>query len=274
MIYKLAKVSLYPVLLVNKKTHMKKEKTQIAMALYDVHVPYQDETTIDIFCQIAKDIQPEHIVYGGDMIDCEALGRWTKETVEDGIYQTLEELLDFRNLVHDKVNEAAPNSKYYWTLGNHEFRLQEAIKDNPNRDKIIDLPNMFTGIKFCNYNDHIKIGKLYFTHGIFHNDAHAKKHVLTYGANVLYGHLHTEQVYTMVTRGRGKAYKATSIPCACTLNPSYMKNKPNSWTNGFAIIYFDKQGHHWINIVQVINGKAIFNNKIYESTRISNKHVK
>lgn len=242
-------------------------KVKVAMALYDIHVPYHNDETINIFKRVFKDLQPDYFIIGGDAVDAENLGRWTKSTVEDGLYKTLDELKTFKSEIYEPVLKLSKNSrlKTFWTLGNHEYRITEALKANPDREQLINLPSMFPEAKFCEYNEFFKIGSLCYTHGEYHNDAHAKKHAITYMSNVLYGHLHTVQSYTSSSKGRGKTYRATSVPCACDLSPKYLKGGANSWTNGFAIINYDSKGNHWINIVEVIDGKAIVNGKIYKA---------
>jgi len=242
-------------------------KITTAMCLFDIHVPYHDKDTISIFKKVFKDLQPDHFVIGGDAVDAEHLGRWTEDTVEDGIYATLAELEQFRDEVYEPIVKLSKNKKMkqYWVLGNHEFRISEALKTKPERKKLIDLPKMFPDVKIKPYKDFFKIGKLCITHGEYHNDAHAKKHASVYMSNVLYGHLHTVQSYTLSSKGRDSVFRATSAPCACTLAPSYLKGGANSWTHGFVIVSFDSKGNYWMNVIEVHNGMAIVNGKIYNA---------
>ena len=50
------------------------------------------------------------------------------------------------------------------------------------------------GYKYYEYNEPLKLGKVSFIHGAFATNLHAKKHLLAYGENIIYGHTHDVQV--------------------------------------------------------------------------------
>jgi len=242
-------------------------KREDALVVPDLHVPYQHEPTVDIIFQVAKDLKPDHIVLIGDCIDAEYLGSWTKDTVEEGIYKTLEEIEQFREDFYKPLKNICPEANYYWTGGNHDMqRIKDAINDLPEREKIIDLEKEFPDITMCEYNEYIKIGKLYYTHGTYHNKYHARKHVDAYQSNVMYGHTHSVQSFTKHTRTDREPVKAMSIGAACELNPDYMKNRPSSWVNAFAVVNYREDGSFSAHINEVIKGESIFNGKHYTSS--------
>jgi len=42
------------------------------------------------------------------------------------------------------------------------------------------------------------------------------------------------------------------------LAPEYLKNRPNSWTHGFAIGYFYPNGFFDVQLIRIIQGKIRF----------------
>lgn len=250
---------------------MKNHKIEVegredAVVIPDLHVPYHHKPTFNIILQVVKDIQPEHIVFIGDCFDAEALGSWTKDTVEEGLYKTLDEIEQFQEEVLDPLRNIASDSEYYWCGGNHDMqRVKDAIEDLKGRRKVINLDKMFPNIKMTEYNQYVKIGKLHYTHGTYHNKYHARKHVDNYQVNVMYGHTHTVQSFTKHTKTDRDPIKATSIGACCNLNPNYMKNKPNAWVHAFAVVNYFENGNFTSHINEVIDGKTIFNGKVYKA---------
>ncbi len=53
--------------------------TPAVLSLSDLHAPFHDETCMNIAVQIARDLQPSHIILNGDMIDATDLSKWTAD---------------------------------------------------------------------------------------------------------------------------------------------------------------------------------------------------
>lgn len=241
------------------------------MCIADVHTPYYSQKTLDIFLKIKKDIKPDWIVFLWDAFDAEWISKYTIKSVESWALEVINEIRQFKKEVFEPLTKWV--KKVYYCLGNHDWQrlnelyeflktkweklLLEIVKEKTN------LLKLFPWVKFCQYNQSIKIGKLYFTHWTYCNDLHAKKMVDVYWSSIMYWHLHTTQIYTKVNRAEGKAIQGISIPCACDMNPAYLKNAPTKWVNGFAVVYFTKSWDFSYQIVQIINWKTIFNWKVY-----------
>jgi len=63
---------------------------------------------------------------------------------------------------------------------------------------------------------------------------------------------------------RSIAFVGYNGGCVCDLSPEYMKNRPNAWQHGFPIGYFYPNGYFDIQIVRIIEGRFIFNGKVYD----------
>ena len=243
-----------------------------ALILPDIHYPYHDKKCLSIVTQIAKDIQPDIGVYLGDNFNADGISKYTHKKMETGIYETAKEIQGFYDKIHAPLSVLVPD--WLWCGGNHDVqRIDDLLGKLSAKgveqgliDHYTDMLNLnkhFPDIDICKWNEAHKIGKLYFTHGTYHNDAHAKKHALTYGGSVVYGHLHTFQSYTSISLGTGQQHKATSIGCLCNLNPSYLKNRPTGWIHGFAVAYIQDNGNYNLYPIEIVSGKCVFNGKLY-----------
>jgi predicted phosphodiesterase len=243
-----------------------------ALILPDIHYPYHDKQCLKIVEQVAKDLSPEYLVYLGDNFNADGISKYTHKEMERGIYETADEIDGFKKDIHEPLSQYA--NRILWCGGNHDTQrisdLLQKLREKGEEPRLIkhyedtlSLKSRFPDVKICEYNESHKIGKLHLTHGVYHNDAHAKKHAMAFGASVVYGHLHTFQSYTTTSRGTGQSHKATCIGCLCDLNPGYMKNRPSGWAHGFAVAYFQDNGNFNLYPIEIIKGQCIFNGKLY-----------
>lgn len=243
-------------------------KMEKALIIPDIHAPLEHKPTIKIAIKLARDLKPDYIVYLGDCFDATGISRWRDKRVteEDGVWATGQEIEYFKKNIYDPLKKASGKRvKILWCGGNHdEERTRLAIADTPDRKKILDIRKIFPDAKICEYGEYHKIGKLVFTHGDYHNDAHAKKHVLTYGSSVCYGHTHNIQSYTMIAKADKNPHKAQSMGCACNKNPEYIRSKSNAWQHALGVAYFQPNGNYNLYTVEVIRGEAMFNGKTYK----------
>lgn len=244
-----------------------------AVFITDIHYPYQHNKTIDIAKKVCKDIKPDYLIFGGDNWDAEGISKFTAKDGQAGIISTYDEMIGFKEKVFTPLIKSCNNDKLdvRLLLGNHDGQRLTDYLEKAQQKGLDDVYNYWNkqfnykkifNCQITDYNETCKIGNLNFIHGERHNKYHANSHFLILMANVIYGHLHTTQIYTHVNKGR-EPFQAIAIPGACEMNPNYMKNRASAWINGFAVVYFvDKC--FWYDIIQIINGKTIFNGKLYE----------
>lgn len=255
-----------------KKSRENADKTKTIMSIFDIHGKSRHKPTIRIFRKIAKELNPDIIVFGGDNEDFDGISRFTAKNINKGMKEAIEERKWFTKNIYEPIIKDAGNPEVYICLGNHDGqRVEDVISKMRERDdnfradsfeEKIDPKKFFKNAKICSYNQYHKIGKILFTHGTYHGLNHAKKHADVFGTNVCYGHIHTHSVFTRTNLGI--SHESVSMPCACDLNPSYMKQKQTSWVNGFGIHYILPNGNFQTYVVKVINNKTIWNGKIYK----------
>lgn len=220
----------------NIRNEIESEKVKKVISLYDIHYPMN----IDLYpvLEFISYEQPDEIVLGWDQLDLFSISKYYDWDIEDWVYKAHKEIIWFMDILNE-IKRAAPKAKIVWLTWNHDTRVWDYIDKNPERELLLDYEKEYWDLidEYYAYNEFYKVGKLYYTHGIYHNDAHAKKTLLNTQKNVRYGHLHVFQAYTGSTLVWEEPHSAVSIPCLCELNPWYMKNRPSGRTNGFNIAY-------------------------------------
>lgn len=241
---------------------MRKEKVKTIISLFDIHYPYN----MPLFwvMQFIEDIQPDTIVLGGDQVDCEWISKFYRWSFEEWLYSTQKEFLWFKTILED-IKRLSPKTDIIRMDWNHEDRLRPILWWNKDRAVFLDYKAMYGRLisKYYRYNEFHKDGKLYRTHWIYHNDAHAKKHAMMVQKNVVYWHLHTRQTYCLASPVDEQAHISEAVSCLCNLNPEYMRNKPSGWLNWFLITYIRENGNFNNYHITITDWKFYFNNKMY-----------
>src|SRR5438093_154416 len=118
------------------------------VALFDAHwgyeinssrhkVPLHDEKAVSVAMQFIADFKPDHVVLGGDMLDCGSISHHCK-----GIAGQLEglrlitEAKECRDAIV-KPLEQQIKGRLIYHIGNHEDWLNDAIDEQPTLDGII-----------------------------------------------------------------------------------------------------------------------------------------
>lgn len=236
--------------------------------LPDIQYPYHHQPSLEAIEQFMPDFKPDILIYLGDQLDLKIIRDWQEGKIRkiEG-KRIIEDYKGFDKILTKHI-ELCGKPQIIFFEGNHEERLERYLDYNPNWEGMLEysiyLRFKERNIKFIPFGKTWNIGKLYFTHGPYVIEHHAKKVVKAYGRSVIYGHTHTFQAHTDVSPiDVHDVHTATSIGCLCSKNPDYMKNRPSAWVHGFAIAYIHKNG--WFNdyFINITNGKFIFNGKIY-----------
>jgi len=211
------------------------------LALFDTHIPFN--INLDPVFEFAQDFKPDTVILGGDMHDWTAVSLWIADqsrALDGGTIMENYEQLHQRLL--KPLSKAVPKAKQIYIVGNHEDWLRKASQINPNGRGYWELEkNLPAGIQIVPQNQAYHINeRLCYLHGLYTTKYHAFQTVHAVHKTVLYGHSHDIQRYTDISPvDVEQFFTGASCGCLCTLNPSYMKNKPNRWVNGFNYAYVD-----------------------------------
>lgn len=224
------------------------------LTLPDLHIPHEiDLTGIKAFM---KDWQPDHLILLGDFMNCDPVSHWVldKKRVVEGM--RLKEEYAHANRVISEFVQLCPKSRITYFIGNHENWVEQYLDRHPEMEGLIEVESHLKNIdQFIPFNETFRIGKLNFMHGIYTNDFHAKKTSLSYMCNMIYGHVHDVQEYSVITPIDQKAHTAKSIGCLCKGEElSYLQNKPTRWVHGFNIAYIREDGTFNDYTIHITNG--------------------
>lgn len=246
-------------------------KPHIEVVLNDIHIPNENRKALSCALQAIKHIKPNGITLNGDIMDCGVFSRHDRHKLPKSTWTDSQfykaSAYDYRRMevFLDAIDAAAPRARKRYELGNHEVWLQDFIAESPiTRVPKFSLEHRLAlkkrKYRVYGYNDFMRLGKLYVTHGIYTGQNHAKKHLQEMGASILYGHLHNIEVASKVTPAK-TSHMAWANGCLCNMNPAYLRNKPQNWNHSFAVVYTWPGGDFQVDIVRIQNGRCVVHGK-------------
>lgn len=232
-------------------------KIKIFIVASDWHDDHLHEPTFKILIKFAKLLpkNQRNLIINGDFIDYEEFmpnnpnfRKWIKRTdgIEEFFLPAAERGYTWGNKYLDHLQEAF--DEIIFIEGNHDWRIENFRKIcNPAYAHNFDLPLHLKlksrGIMHIPYNHWLDIGNISITHGMYHGSTCLKKHSESAkGRSVIFGHIHHDESKCFTSRG--DTIKAWSLPAMCSLNPDYLRNRENNWTNGFGILRIKSNGNY------------------------------
>jgi predicted phosphodiesterase len=252
-------------------------KHELTVAIPDSHGEHIDVAARNAFLADLARIQPDNIVFLGDHLDCGGTfsshqRSYTKELVEsyDADVAATNEFLDL-------IQQAAPNARKRYLAGNHEqhcdrwvarnfasYRDARMISDLIGPEAVLRLKER--GIEYYRSEERydnisipgtIKIGKLYYTHGISVSKHATAVHLERFGASVMHGHTHRAQAHI----GRTVTSSAIGGYCPGTLaklQPLYAHTSPTNWSHGYGLVTTSMAtGNFAVQLIPIIDGESM-----------------
>ena len=245
-----------------------------AILLADTHHDHHSIESLKLVNAFLKDEKPDYLVYMGDMLDMDVVSYFAQgkpRLIEGKRLKTAYDKFDEDILSpHEKI--VGKKCKKIYIMGNHEYRIQTFLDEHPEGEGILEPENYlklkergWEVIPYATPKSFYQLGKLILMHGYCHPKYHASKVVTEYVRNVIYGHVHTPQSFFHNTAADQKDFhSAHCLPCLSDTNPEWLKGKPNSWVNGFGIVYFFPNGDFTFYPIYIVNNRFIWNGKIYQ----------
>jgi len=209
-----------------------------------------------------------NLIINGDFLDAEFLmpkkecykANMKFKDFEGHFVPKAEEEIEWGNTCLDKLEKVF--NRIIFVKGNHDIRYDNFMNVVPhaykhNFDLVARLKLKERKIDCIGYNDWLDLGeKLTVTHGIYHGATCLKKHYEAGGSkNVVFGHVHSGECKAF--NYRGETRKAWSTPALCKLNPVYMKNSPNNWSNGFIEVNLRPDSNFNLHTHEIWQGKLV-----------------
>lgn len=249
------------------------------LALYDLHWGYErknghkvalhDMKALTAALKFAADFKPDHIILGGDILDCGSISHHNhgKPGAVEGL-KLLADAKELRAAVIQPLEQLKPKSLTY-IVGNHEDWLTDLVEKIPALEGIVDVRSI---LSLGDWWDVVpqggshKLGKLVFIHGdqVAGGEHSAKWATVAFESNVRFGHHHTYQVYTKTSAVDTNGHTGVAVPCLCKKGPNYGGGSPNRWMQGFLWGYVNgPQGTFNDYVSVIINGVVTINGKTY-----------
>lgn len=245
-----------------------KKPFQTVVVIGDVHIPHQNDNSVKAVLKCIADVKPDHMVINGDFLDFGCISHWTQNKRRTLELARLKSDYIIGNSLLDEIDSRLPKGcKKDFLYGNHEIWVKDLLEQMPALEGLVEPEHLLKlderGYKVTAYNDFLQIGKLHITHGIYAGGNPVKKHLDECKVNVLFGHTHTVGMMLSSSIAREVAFSGYNHGCLCDLAPEYMKGRPHGWSHGFAIVHVYPNGFFEVNLIRILDGKFIFNNKVY-----------
>lgn len=233
----------------------------------DSHVPHHDKKAYNAMLGVAKDFKPDEIVVYGDFYDTYCVSFHSKDPESD--FATLEHELEIGRPEMQRLQATNPRARLVFLCGNHEDRIVRYVKNqapklarNFDLQTILDLPRGTIFYPYGQRNRHF-MGKLMATHGTLYNQHVAQAMLRKYGVSTIFGHTHRLQEFNIKTV-HGDRLKGITIGWLGDLEHAggYVQDLAD-WVHAFAISYHYPNGNFVLQVIEVVDGKAIFDGKIY-----------
>lgn len=217
-------------------------KDGVVIVFSDAHLhPKQDyPIAAKALLKVVKDLQPDVIVDGGDLLDLASISKHDKLGWEDSISVKDELDVGFRFL--SQLSFASPNSKCIELQGNHTDRMDKfLVKHCPQ----------FKGLKGFRYQDQLPPGWDYsrslmindntmFLHQ-FNQGVHAAyNNVMKSGISIVTGHTHILEVKPFTDYTGTRYGIQTGTLADPKVNPffEYTLGTPLNWNSGFVVLTY------------------------------------
>ena len=229
------------------------------LLLYDVHVPFYDDKAYRAAVEWGVEHKVNTVVFGGDFVDFYEHSDFQKDPRVVDLWGSVADAYEVMAWTRDRL----PNAKFYYMIGNHEYRLERGfMRKYPEMfvltDYTLDDVTKFSDfdVTYLKHRQLLKIGDMFGGHGdefgrggITVNPA--RTFSLKAKTSFFGGHSHRTSEHT--ARGIDTIIDCYSIGCLCELNPAYWPY--NEWNHGFAYIHVEDSEVKFFN-AKIENGKV------------------
>ena len=236
----------------------------------DHHVPEYNAPANRAIHKLMEDIKFDGFRIVGDFMDMSPISHWNEHKRKTLETQRLQEHYAIGNVLLDEYDKRLPkNCDKAYFYGNHEAWYYDLIEKLPVLEGMLNPTTELylekRGYKVYEKMNHIeKIGRLSVTHGVYANVHAVKKHIDEFKTNVMFFHTHRIGSRSSSSPAKEIAIIGYNVGCLCDKNPDYLRNKPNKWSHGFAIVYYLPTGYFFVQNIRIIKGRFVFDEKVYD----------
>ena len=249
----------------------------------DIHHPHHNKPAINAVLQFTEWFRPDGLCILGDAMHMDSINHWEMEKGNKKHFEgkrLLKEYEEFDKDILTPLEKAVPETcERVFMGGNHEYWVEILTGRIQSLEGMVEvetslhlkergwewIPWITYDKEKGSYTRGIKqYGKLLAFHGQYINKYHAHKTADSYSRSCVYGHTHDLQSYTKISVDDANDYHtAQSIGCLCNTSPEFLKGRINRWVNAFGVLYVRDDGMYNLYVPVIINGKFIFEGKIF-----------
>ena len=234
----------------------------------DTHNPYQDVEAISLMEKVLEELQPEYLIYAGDVNDFYQLSKYDKTPARAN---SLQADINVSKEMFARHNSILPKTKKIMLEGTHEDRLRRYLwTQSPALASLegLALKELFEldkfGISLVPFEQGLLINGVFLVlHGeLISSDssATAKANYRKHGGCGMTGHTHRGGSF--YKRDRFGVYGWYENFCLCRLDPDWIKNP--DWQQGFSLVHF-KSKHFWVEQMPIINKTLMYGGELYRA---------
>jgi predicted phosphodiesterase len=215
---------------------------KLAVMLNDIHFPYEDKKALRKVMKMVKDLQPDHVILNGDIVDFYTISSFSKDPSRTlSLQDELNSTKDFLG----ELRDACPDARISYTIGNHEDRLTRYLRSNAKALESLDALKLESLLGLDDYGI-----RMYGAEGFKLN----RESIVLHGGRVskhaggtarmeferhlisgFSGHCHRAGRHDVV--GHSKSFFWIEGGCLCELNPEYIEGRPN-WQHAVTLIEY------------------------------------
>jgi hypothetical protein len=238
----------------------------------DLHFPKSHRPTWDAMLEFIADIKPAGFIFQGDQFDNEEISHHNSNKPyykERRSYVRNQEA--FEEQILGPLEKALPRgAEKTWIIGNHDDWEFQFVETHPELEGLVDrvaaLELEKRGWEIIPLGHAKQLGELNVIHGEvltgIGNQAGmypSRKAVEIYAGNVLAAHTHAPQSFTKISPvEQRKKHMGWIAPILGATNPSYLRNRPTAWLNGFTVVELRSNGFFNVYPIIVVDGKFAF----------------
>lgn len=242
--------------------------TETVVFVSDWHVPYHDEQMMHAAISLVQDLQPDRVVFNGDLSDFFQLSRFNT-----GLEQldTLQDDIDQTNVFRGRFRKAVPNAILDETEGNHDERIRTYVQTKARALttlRALEPANLFAWganeITPHGGNGFLLRPQFLVKHGTIvrgEAGATAKAELAAAGISGVSGHTHRLASYEKTGYVQREWWEGG---CLCRLDPDYVKGSVPNWKSGCLVGLFSRKTDSFIiEPVQRLGDSLVFGGRIY-----------
>jgi hypothetical protein len=235
----------------------------------DTQVPFHYAPAVELAAQIIEEVNPDHLVYNGDMIDFWSISKHqpNRSTILQAL--SLQEEVDRTIAIQDKLGRGIHSTcKKHNIDGNHEDRLERFLGYGESKVlgslRMLRMENVFRYedrgfASYRPYGEGIWItDNLFVYHGQFVSPvpgSSVKKEIDAIGASVIMNHVHRRSDIRF--RQGNHEWRGIENGCLCQLASSY--SVMTNWAHALTVVEKYDNRHWDAQVIDIVTD----NNVVY-----------